>query len=242
MSVWKLPVNRAGNPLGTERGNTVRILLLAVLLLIALFGYLYFFTDLIRSDKETQTKSEPQTAQVKKPMPPRPGQATAIKPAETKTSESAPAAGPEKVTAATKVTQAPAPIAPGAPPEAKPPVSSPPKAEPVMPAKVSVASKAAPPPANKPTTVAAPTKASDHAVAADKKTPPRKEKKPAEKSREGIYTILVGYYPPGKSADFVSVKLGKAGITPVKKEVVSEEEPMNRLFVGEFSDQAKAVS
>src|SRR6266571_3281566 len=89
------PDNVTRNSICNERGSSTRILLLVLLLVVAAGGYLYFFTDLIRPVKEAAKPSVAQTAQVKKPIPPRPGQpdvsgTVATKPEEAKPSQGAP--------------------------------------------------------------------------------------------------------------------------------------------------------
>ncbi|AJE03457.1 SPOR domain-containing protein [Geobacter pickeringii] len=63
-----------------EGGNT-RLLFLVLLLLVAVFGYLYYFTGLIKPREEAKAPEAVPPAQVKQPIPPRPEQ----KPAETST-------------------------------------------------------------------------------------------------------------------------------------------------------------
>lgn len=53
-------------------GNNSRLLLLVLLLLVAVFGYLFYFTDLIKPRQEAQAPEPVQTTQVKQPIPPRP--------------------------------------------------------------------------------------------------------------------------------------------------------------------------
>lgn len=62
-------------PAGREpenKGGNTRILLLVLLLLVAVFGYLYYFTGFIKPREEATSPEPVQTAQVKQPIPPRP--------------------------------------------------------------------------------------------------------------------------------------------------------------------------
>ncbi|MRR34373.1 SPOR domain-containing protein, partial [bacterium] len=64
-------------------GSNNRLLLLVLLLLVAVFGYLFYFTDLIKPRQEAQAPEPVQTGQVKQPIPPRPdGQPSGAAPAE----------------------------------------------------------------------------------------------------------------------------------------------------------------
>lgn len=102
-----------------EGGSNTRVLLLVLLLLVAVFGYLYYFTGLIKPREEAATPAPAQPAQVKQPIPPRPEE----KPAPA-------AAQPE----AAKTAAAPATTAeqkPAAPAAVKPEEK---KAEPAKPA------------------------------------------------------------------------------------------------------------
>ncbi|HTP64376.1 MAG TPA: SPOR domain-containing protein [Geobacteraceae bacterium] len=56
---------------GGAKGSTRSILLLVLLLLVATFGYLYYFTGLIRPQGEAAKAPEAQVVQIKKPLPPR---------------------------------------------------------------------------------------------------------------------------------------------------------------------------
>jgi len=67
-----------------------------------------------------------------------------------------------------------------------------------------------------------------------------KAEKPAVKRKPGAYTLLLGDFVQDKTFKDVQAKLKKSGIAPVKKSVVTASEPMNRLFVAQFSDQDRA--
>jgi len=53
-------------------GSNSRLLLLVLLLLVAVFGYLFYFTDLIKPRQEAQAPAPVQPSQVKQPIPPKP--------------------------------------------------------------------------------------------------------------------------------------------------------------------------
>lgn len=62
-------------PAGREpenKGGNTRVLLLVLLLLVAVFGYLYYFTGFIKPREEAKAPAPVQPAQVKQPIPPRP--------------------------------------------------------------------------------------------------------------------------------------------------------------------------
>jgi len=52
-------------------GGNSRLLLLVLLLLVAVFGYLFYFTDLIKPRQEAQAPAPVQPSQVKQPIPPK---------------------------------------------------------------------------------------------------------------------------------------------------------------------------
>jgi SPOR domain len=236
------PVNETTNPLGNARGSSTRLLLLVLLLVVAAAAYLYFFTDLIVPHQESGSPP-PQTAQVKQPLPPRPGQPEAAKPGQ------APAAPP----AAAQQPGKPAPVTPEATavPEKKPVPATPPvKAPPAKPAEAKApakpaasAAKAAKPAA--PKGPAHPKPAVATTVPAGKKIPAsakteKKGEKQAVKKKGGHFHLLVGDFAPGRSLAAVQAKLKKSGIAPVRKKVITAEEKMNRIFVARFTDQENA--
>jgi cell division protein FtsN len=85
--------------------------------------------------------------------------------------------------------------------------------------------------------VAVPAPAGKKAPAAAK--PEKKGAKQAVK-KGGKYRLLVGDFAPDKELASVEAKLKKSGIAPVRKNVVTAAEPMNRLFVARFADQVSA--
>jgi len=239
------PDTATRNPVRNERGNTTRVLLLVLLLVVAAGGYLYFFTDLIRPVKE-EAKPPVQTAQVKKPIPPRPGQpgssGEAPKPTETKPSPSAPPAPatpqvkqeaehkgapatPVPAKEPVKVAKAEAPQKPAA--EVPPPAPAKPAAAPAKPAAAPAKPAAAP---AKP--AAAPAK-----PAAAPAKPAAKVAKKAKKGKEGAYALQVGDFVPDTTFAAVQAKLKKSGIVPVRVTAVTAPETMKRLEVALFTDQ-----
>ena len=225
------PDTATRNPVRNERGNTTRVLLLVLLLVVAAGGYLYFFTDLIRPVKE-EAKPPVQTAQVKKPIPPRPGQpgssGEAPKPTETKPSPSAP----------------PAPATPQVKQEAEhkgAPATPVPAKEPVKVAKAEAPQKPAaevPPPAPaKPAAAPAKPAAAPAKPAAAPAKPAAKVAKKAKKGKEGAYALQVGDFVPDTTFAAVQAKLKKSGIVPVRVTAVTAPETMKRLEVALFTDQ-----
>ncbi len=228
------PANKPINPLRNERGSTTRVLLLLLLLVVAAAGYLFYFTDYINPRKEAAKPVVAQTAPIKQPLPPRPGQQGEVKP-----SPAAPAPAPA-------LSAVPAPAQPGQPPA---PAPAPPKPEQVKtaaaeaPATTAPAAKPAPAPAAAKPAPAPP--AVKPAPAAAKPVPAakpaQKAEKPVAKKKGGAYRLLIGDYVPGsKSFDAVQAKLKKSCITPVRKSAVQTAEPMHRLYVAEFVDQDEA--
>lgn len=135
-----------GKPAAGDRSNS-RLLLLVLLLLVAVFGYLFYFTDLIKPRREAQAPEPVQTAQVKQPIPPRPeGESSApLPPTQSQPSGATPPAVAVKQEPAKADQQQKTPDkAQAVPPSpAKPAVSAAKKEQPkpVEPAKVPVAAK-----------------------------------------------------------------------------------------------------
>ena len=240
------------NLVDNERGNATRTLLLALFLLIAAAGYLYFFTNIIRPDNGLPKPQQSPSAPEKKPLPPRTDkQAEGVNPAK-----------PEAVTAQADHPSPPVSAAsPAKPaPEVKPasPVAQPAKLESTKGVKPEPIAKPAPIPAGakaapqlaKPSLAKAeppkvklvvPKSAKETSAPAKTIAAARSEKKVVKKLA-GSYTLLIGDFVPDKTLTAVLAKLKKNGIDPVKKEVVSATEPMNRLYVGEYTDQDTAAA
>jgi cell division septation protein DedD len=70
--------------------------------------------------------------------------------------------------------------------------------------------------------------------------PVQKETKPPASVERGLYTLLVGEFALPRSVKDAQVKLRKAAIAPVMKKSIKRQEPMNRLFLAEFSDREAA--
>lgn len=125
-------------------GSSTRLLLLVLLLLVAVFGYLFYFTDLIKPRQEVQAPQPVKTAQVKQPIPPRPEAETSapIPVEQSQPSGATPSAGADKQEPAKAVPEQKAPDKAQAvsPPPAKPAVPAAKKEQPkpVEPAKVPV--------------------------------------------------------------------------------------------------------
>ncbi|CAG0961406.1 hypothetical protein GEOBC_00750 [Geobacteraceae bacterium] len=159
-------------------GSNSRLLLLVLLLLVAVFGYLFYFTDLIKPRQEAQAPAPVQPSQVKQPIPPRPGgqppvgasaessQPGAVTPATTAQSEP-PKVGQEQKAPEKAKTEPPKPEAAKA---AKPEVPAAKKEQPkaAEPAKAQVDAKQK----------AAQTQADDKQKAAPPQTTTKEVKKP----------------------------------------------------------------
>lgn len=208
-------------PTGEGGSSRVRLQLLVLILLVAAFGYIYFFTGLVRPKEEAPPQPPVQTAEVRKPMPQRPAQ-------------------PEE---AAKPTEQPAkpqeakPAPPAAPVPAKPEQPKPPQPP---------AAKGAPAVKEAAKTVPAAAPSAKPAVQPKEKAPPPAAKAPrkvetkAEKGTPGKYTLLIGEYVAAKSVNEVKAKVKKAGLAPVVAKGRKKTEPMNRLFMADFADEASA--
>jgi cell division protein FtsN len=214
------------------RGGNQRLLLLALLLLVAAFGYLYFFTGLIKPREEAPKAPPAPTAQVKQPLPPRPEQ------------------GGEKVAAKAAPVQpqpAPAkaekPAPPAAPTPAKPPVaaSANPAAAPAQPAPAKTAKpaeKSAEKPAAAP--VAAGKKAPEPAAPAPKAAAAATPKAAAAAEKQDRFRLFIGELAAERDVRKVRAKLKKLGIAPVSEKKLNKPELMHRLFLAEFDNHYAA--
>lgn len=246
MSLFKKKTD-AEPEIGAEAGaGKNKLSLLILLVILAVFGYLYFFTSLIVPHKTPPPEKSAEPAavpQVKQSLPPRPVE-TAAAPA------AAPAPAPSPTPADAKPAPATAPQAkPAAPaPPAAAPAAKPaaPPAKPVKPAEqkpapapakkevAKAAEKAAP--AKGAPTAAQPAKKEQKPAAADTKA---KGAKPAEtapvKASAQAYTISVGEFSAADAAA-VEAKLGKSKVKPVIKRTLQKNRQMTRLFYGSYVD------
>jgi hypothetical protein len=157
-----------------EKKSSQQLLLLLLLLLVVLFGYLYFFTGVIRS-RQNQAQSQPVVeALVKKPLPPRLSQKGAV-----------PATPETKTAAGTQEPKAPAPPAGEAKPVAPAPSAKvAPAAKPAAPAPVAKPAKPAPPEAKAAKPAAAQQAKSEKPAAPAAAAPQAKGAKPAAPAKE----------------------------------------------------------
>lgn len=216
-----------------------KVSLLILLIILAVFGYLYFFTSLIvPHEPEQPAKPTPPAAtpQVKQSMPPRPAD-TAATPVPQPAGEQKPAD---------------AKAAPAAPAQPTPPAATPP------PAAAPVAKKEPAPPVKK--EEPKPVKTAEKVVPAKEKQPApappqaaKKEQKPAVAEEKGKgakaalpaekveskgasrpYMIFVGEFSTAE-ASVVEAKLKKHKIMPVKT-AVQKNRQMTRLHYGVYAD------
>jgi len=244
---------------GGEKGRQ-NILLVVLLLLVGGFGYIYFFTGLIRPQEEQKPSEVPPPQVVKKPLPAREGDAakaaTAVAPGA-KGEAIAPAKSePPKVSQATPVAPAPKEVAtpkaeavkpaPPKPVEKKAPAVAPEKqAQKQVVAKVeekkpALAEKKQPTVAQKKVAPAAPAEKNE---ATAKKPALKPAKRPAPEPAEaagGHWTVAVGSYllEDALAADMVRVR--KAGCEAAVQPGAKRKTPMNRLFLAEYDERGVA--
>ena len=239
-------------------------LLVLLLILIGGFGYIYFFTGLIKPQEEKKTAEAPAPAAapqvVKIPLPPRESEPAApAGKAPEKAEAPKTAAAPVKPAAATPPKPAAAPAKPAPTVVAAP---AKPAAAPAKPAPAPVA-KAAPVPAPvkpkeapKKAEAAKPVEKKAAAKVEEKKTATKDAAKkpvaavkakpePAAKAKPaapGSWSVVAGNYvlEEALSADMGRVR--KAGFDPVVKPSTRKKSSMNRLLVAEVSDRATAQS
>lgn len=217
------------------RSQVVQILVL--LLLIAVFAYIYFFTGLIRPKPEAPKPPEPVAQAIKKPVPQRPEAPEGATPA-------APAPAPQpqqKLAPAPAAVPAPAKEVKPAPPVAKPaPPQAPAKvAKPEAPAAPKAAAKPAPARKEEAKKEVAAAKPESAKPAPAPKAEAKPQEKPAPAAKAAPATVIVGEFVGQKAFDAAEAKLKKAGLKP-KVTKLQKKSTMNRLHVGVFNDEASA--
>jgi len=210
-----------------ETGASQNLLLGILAVLIALLGYLYFFTDMIKQ-RENQQQAPPVIEQkIKQPIPPRPSASTA--------KDDKPAAVP----AATVKPEAPLAPVKTSNPSAPDSAAVPPKP---APEKKSV-SKAAAPVASKTESkqqvpqVKPQDKPADVVINSVKNTDPKP--KNAKAVSETRYSIVATGILPAK-ADLALAEMRKYKFENITKKHLSEVKSMKRLFVSVFEDSQTA--
>lgn len=209
--------------------------MIILLLIIALFGYLYFFTGMMRpkGDEKPVTQAEVVSpAMVKQPIPKRGagGADTAEQLAEP--AKPAPVAKPAPAPPAPVAKPAPAPPAPVAKPAPAP--TPPPVAKAAVPAPKPVPVKAVVPP--KP--VAQPAPAPVAKPAAKTAVPAGTE---GQVKATGKFTLLVGEFPTGKMLKEIKATIKKAGVAPIHVKTSKVTKQMHRLVVGEYAEHDQAL-
>ena len=209
----------------------------ALLIVLALFGYLYFFTDMIKSHQEPQPKAE---APVRKPLPRKSGPLGAMSTSAKSGVTSHPAITgvksvdiSQKAGQATPVKPVPSPIPAPAPKQsvASPSVKSPP-------AKPALQSTSQALPTAKPQ----PHKTASSAVATVKPAvKPESAAKQVSAAGEVKYAIQCGPFATIRELAPARVALKKAGLSPVTSPGPKRPTLMYRLFVAGYSDAAVAA-
>ena len=230
--------------------------LLVLLVLLAGFAYLYFFTSLIVPHETPLVKAPEVSMEVKQSLPPKPAvlPANPLPAAAKKPEEAKPAAPPAPPAAKPTVppVAVPAPVKPAAPVAAAPASAKP--VAPVPAPQPSAAAKPAnlpPVPATPKKEAAAPLKkdAPKPAKAAEQKpaqaVQPKKEAKsakapapakPVVRKKPESYTIFAGEFPAGEEAAAAEAKLARLAIKPVTRQETKKSKSMNRLFYGAYTD------
>ena len=202
-----------------EGGGGRTIVLTAIILAVALFGYIYFFTDLIRNHESSPTKTE---APLRLPLPRKAarlgGISSAAKPLVTATQMAPPASSPAQRGQESVAGK----------PAGKTPLSAPATTAPAGPSSRNVM-KVAPPPsriAPEPTKTAPPP------------SPPHDR---ATKQGAVTYAIQCGPFVTTRELAPARTLLRKAGLSPVVSPGPKQPTSMYRLFVAEYHDAAAAA-
>lgn len=241
-----------------EKGRQTGLLVL-LLVLLGGFGYLYFFTGLIRPQEQAPAPQPPPQV-VKQPLPARDAVAPAAdttKPAEQKPQSAtvATTGTPQQKTAPVKppvVVPKPAPAPPiTAKSEVKKPVAQPPsaKVEQAKAGPVPAVKKVEPP---KPAAKTATTGTAKKPVAAKPvdqqqtvakapavKKPHSVKKQPVVKAG-GPWTVVVGLYVVEETLAADISKVKKAGLNPIMTTGSKRPVSMNRLLVGTYASKSDA--
>ncbi|KAB0665826.1 SPOR domain-containing protein [Oryzomonas japonica] len=211
-----------------EKGRQ-NMLLVVLLILVAAFAYLYFFTGLIKPQEAQKPAETPAPQVVKKPLPPRNGQ--------TAKDETAGAPGAQKNAAAPaapeakKVASAEPPAAVKAAPEAKVEPPKPEAAKPAKPAapekkpavpekKPAVPEKKAAPAAKEPKAATAAKQDAKKAVPVTKQQPAGAVKKPAPAQGSDKKSAEAAKAPGKSQAGAAAVPAKKAAPATAKKDTV----------------------
>lgn len=221
-----------------EKGRQTGMVLL-LLLLLGGFGYLYFFTGLIRPQEQPPAPQPPPQV-VKQPLPSRDAApADAAKTAEQKPQTAPPAPVPA-VPVAVKPADTKAAVASTPKAEAKKPVPAKPLAKP-EPAKAAVA------PVVKKAEVAKSAASAKQAEKSTAEVKPASSKQPeplrkvaVAPKKHGPWTVVAGLYVVEEllAADMTKVK--NAGLTPLITSGPKRPVAMNRLFYAEYASKDEA--
>ncbi|MDK9718241.1 MAG: SPOR domain-containing protein [Trichlorobacter sp.] len=221
-----------------EKGRQTGMVVL-LLLLLGGFGYLYFFTGLIRPQEQPPAPQPPPQV-VKQPLPARDAAPVdAATPAEQKAqaTSSAPVSAAPAVAkpADTKVAVTPT----SKTEEKKPAVKAVAKPEPL---KAAVAPAVKKPEASKPTM---PAKQAEKSVA-EVQSAQSKQAVPARKAtvapkKNGPWTVVAGLYVVEETLAADMIKVKNAGLTPLMTSGPKRPVAMHRLFYAEYGikDEAK---
>lgn len=227
-----------------EKGRQTGLLVL-LLLLLGGFGYLYFFTGLIRPQEQPPAPQPPPQV-VKQPLPARDAApAETAKTAEQKGQVSPPPAAPAaSAVPAAKPVPKPADSKVAAAPAAKPEEKKPAPVKPV--AKPEPAKGALPPATKKPEPVkpATPVKQAEKAAVTAKNVP-QKTAEPVRKAvaapkKSGPWTVVAGLYVVEETLAADLSKVKKAGLTPLMTSGPRRPVSMHRLFYNEYNDKEQA--
>lgn len=229
-----------------ENPSRSRMFLLVLLLVVAVLGYLYFFTDLVMPRKAAE-QSKPLVQQIKQPMPKKP---------ETMASTAGPA-GQKPVSDVAKSAETPAqpaktvPVTARKEPQKAVVAQTKPSAPKTEPPNVAKAEKivAKPTPAKvaeaKPDRNAATNKEQKHlekTVTKEPSTVATKAPSAQKNAKVGACMILVGEYVLDSQLTRDREKVGKAGLEAIVTQAGKKPEPMHRLFMADYADHAGAVA
>lgn len=239
----KEPTHEDSQPQPADKGRQTSLLVL-LLVLVGGFGYLYFFTGMIRPQEQPPAPPPPPQV-VKQPLPAR----DAAPPAAAQKTPAAPAGGPSASAVPPGKPQQPAVVGTAATPVAKSQQDTKPAAAKPVPAPlkaVETAKPAAQPPKTeqskplvaKSETKPAVAKPEPKPAAIQPARPAVAEKKPVAKSA-GPWTVVVGYYVVEETLAADMAKVKKAGLNPVMTSGPKRPVTMHRLYVGEFGSRAE---
>lgn len=241
----KEPTHEDSQPQPADKGRQTGLLVL-LLVLVGGFGYLYFFTGMIRPQEQPPAPQPPPQV-VKQPLPARdavpPVATTPQKPSDAAATSTVPSAAPpgkpqQPAAVGTAVIPAAKPQQESTSAAAKPAPTAQKPAEAAKPAAQPAKTERPKPLVAKGETKLAAAKPEPKPASVQPAKPVAVENKPVALST-GPWTVVVGYYVAEETLAADMAKVKKAGLNPVMTSGPKRLVSMHRLYVGEYESRAE---